>query len=116
MARVALNASSWPELMQDLKDDLEFNPLDAETPPTQAVADTPDPMAWVVDGNRDPDKNPDGKNSLALQLQLNKWELDPPDMYAKLSPLPTHNELHLAFLETIASNVSSSLVISAGYF
>ena len=80
MARAALNASTWPELQSRLKDELEFNPLDAECPPTCPQADNPDPMAWVVDGNRNPEVNPDGKNSLALQLQIRKWELDSPDM------------------------------------
>ena len=80
MARAALNASTWPELQKRLKEELEFTPLDAESPPTIPQGDNPDPMSWVIDGNRNAEVNPDGKNSLALQLQIRKWELELPDM------------------------------------
>ena len=81
MARAALHALSWEELVQQLKEELEFNPLDAENPPTVIPPDGSSlPMTWVVDGNRDTEANPEGKNSLALQIQIRKWELVMPDM------------------------------------
>ena len=79
MTRAALNASTWPELQKRLKEELEFNPLDAESPPTVATPES-DAMKWVIDGDRNPETNPEGKNSMALQLQIRKWELEMPDM------------------------------------
>jgi len=78
-----LDGQSWNDVKDRLIEELRYDPLDMENPPTQKRSvDAPEPMFWTTAFEKSEAKNPEGRNSTTLLNQIKAWELELPNMYA----------------------------------